>query len=130
MTAQAHAAAVKALLSTVRLHEGERPDDAALPCALLLMGTGTGLRTTLAAISDRREFPFQLTSVGLDVDGVRSVAERVRTAVVDRRPVVVGRTTWPVVHDGSEPIRLDRDVTPHVFYAVDLYRFASVPAPA
>jgi hypothetical protein len=72
---------------------------------------------------------FQVTSVGLDPEGVRSVAERVRGAVLDRRPVVAGRSTWTVTHDDSTPLRLDRDVTPHVFYAVDAYSFSSVPAP-
>ena len=131
MTAKAHADAVKALIgTTVRLHEGNRPDGSALPAAVLFIDNGTGLRTTLATVSDRRDVSFQVTSVGLDPEGVRSVAERVRAALLDQRPAVAGRTTWPIRQEGSEPIRLDRDVTPHVFYAVDLYAFSSVPAPA
>lgn len=131
MTAQAHADAVKALIgTTVRLHEGQRPADSPLPCAVLFIDNGTGLRTTLAAVSDRRDVSFQVTSVGLDPEGVRSVAERVRAAVLDKRPAVAGRTSNPVRVDTADPIRLDRDVTPHVFYAVDVYSFFSVPAPS
>jgi hypothetical protein len=131
VTAKAHADAIKALIGTsVRLFEGNRPEDSPLPAAVLFVDTGTGERTTLTHRSDRRNVAFQITSVGLDPEGVRSVAERVRTAVLDRRPVVPGRTTWMVIHDDSTLMRLDRDVTPHVFFLVDLYSFSSVPAPA
>jgi hypothetical protein len=131
VTAKAHADAIKALIGTsVRLFEGNRPEDSPLPAAVLFVDTGTGLRTTLAAVSDRRDVSFQVTSVGLDPEGVRSVAERVRTAVLDKRPAVPGRRTWTVTHDDSAPLRLDRDVTPHVYLLVDVYSFASVPVSA
>lgn len=131
MTAALHAAAIKALLApTVRLHEGERPDSSPLPAAVLFVPSGTRTRTTLATISDRRDVPFQVTSVGLDPEGVRSVAQRVQDALLDRRPAIAGRTCWPITQEGSDPIRLDRDVNPHVYYAVDLYNLSSVPAPA
>lgn len=126
-----HVEAVKALIgATVRLYEDFVPDGAEMPYAVLYMGTGTPGRTTLAAVSDRLESPFTVTSVGLDADGVRSVARRVRAAVLDRRPVVPGRSSNPVVQDVAEPLRLDRDTTPHRLYLVDGYSFTTVPAPA
>lgn len=129
MTADAHADAVRALIgTTVRLHEGTRPDDSSLPCAVLFIDTGTGASETLEAASERRDVAFQVTSVGLDPEGARSVAERVRAAVLAKRPAVAGRLTWKVTHDASNPLRLDRDVTPHVFYLADSYSFGSVPA--
>lgn len=130
MTAQAHHAAVVALIgSTVRLYaDGRVPDNPTLPYAVLFMGSGTAARTTLQAVSDRRDVEFQVTSVGLDGAGARSVAERVRTAVLDKRPTVAGRSTNPVVQVVAEPLRTDRDVTPHRLYLVDVYSFSSVPS--
>lgn len=129
MSAQAHVDAVKALIGTsVRLFEGERPETSPLPCAVLFMDNGTTARTNLCAVSDRRDASFQVTSVGQDAAGARSVAERIRTAVLDKRPAVAGRRTWRVVQDAAEPLRVDRDVTPHLLYVVDVYSFSSVPA--
>lgn len=131
MTAQAHIQAVKTLIgSTVRLYEGRVPDNPTLPYAVLWADIGTATRTTLAAISDRRDVAFQITSVGLDADGCRSVAERVRTALLDQRPTVAGRTSNPIVQTGAQPLRVDRDVTPHRLFLVDLYAFSTVPAAA
>lgn len=128
MTAQAHVAAVKALIgASVRLYEGQAPDGAVMPYAVLYADNGDASRTALAAVSDRRDVSFQITSVGIDETGARSVAERVRTAVLDRRPVVAGRSTSPITQETSQPLRVDRDVTPHRLFVVDEYAFASVP---
>lgn len=115
---------------SVRLYEGRAPKNAELPYAVLYVGTGRASRTTLAAVSDRRDFPFTVMSVGLDADGVRSVAARVKAALLDQRPAVAGRQTGPITQELAEPLRLDRDVTPHLLYLVDGYSFATVPAPA
>jgi hypothetical protein len=129
VTAQTHADAVRALIGVaVRLYEGGAPDDAALPYAVLYMGTGPASRSRLVTVSDRREQSFQVTSVGLDGAGARSVAERVRTAVLDKRPAVTGRKASPVWQDFAEPLRVDRDVTPHRLYVVDGYSFTTIPA--
>lgn len=130
MTAQAHHSAIVVMIgNSVRLYaDGVVPDDPTLPYAVLWMGTGTGTRTTLAAVSDRRDVEFQVTSVGFDGDGPRSVAERVRTAVLDRRPTVTGRSASPVAQVAAEPLRVDRDVTPHRLYVVDVYSFSTLPA--
>lgn len=131
MSAATHAAAVKALIgSTVRLYEGEVPNNPTLPYAVLWMGTGTATRSTLAAVSDRRDVEFQITSVGLDAAGARSVSERVRTAVLDKRPAVPGRVSKPIRQVADQPLRVDRDVTPHREYLVEVYAFFTVPAPA
>lgn len=130
MTAKAHADAVKALIgTTVRLYDGLVPDAPSLPYAVLYIDNGTAVRTTLAAVSDRRDVAFQVTSVGLDPEGARSVAERVRAALLDKRPAVAGRSSSPVVQVDAQPLRLDTDVTPHRLFVVDRYEFFTVPAP-
>lgn len=129
MTAKAHADAVKTLIgSAVRLYEGEAPTNAVLPYALLLMDDGVAGRITLAATSPQRDAAFQVHAVGADVEGVRSVAERVRVAVLDKRPAVTGRSTNPIQQDFAQPMRVDTDVTPHRLFTVDGYSFVSVPA--
>lgn len=131
MTAKAHADAIKTLIgAAVRLYDTQAPDGAALPYAVLYIDDGTASRTSLGAVSDRRDVEFQITSVGADPEGVRSVAERVRTAVLDQRPVVTGRTSNPVVQVTADPLRVDRDVTPHRLIAADVYAFTTVPASA
>lgn len=129
MTARAHTDAIITLIGeTVRLYDGMAPDGASPPYAVLYADNGNATRTALAAVSDRRDVSFQVTSVGLDGAGARSVAERVRAAVLDERPVVAGRTSSPVRQEVAEPLRVDRDVTPHLLYVVDVYAYSTVPA--
>lgn len=131
MSGVAHIEAVKTLIgSAVRLYEGDVPDGAALPYAVLYAGGGVATRSRMTPISDRREVTFQVTSVGKDAEGARSVADRVRNAVLDKRPVIAGRSSNQIRQDVvDEPLRVDRDVTPHLLYVVDVYSFATVPAP-
>lgn len=131
MTAEAHADAVKALLGSVRVYDdGLVPDNPTLPYAILWFGGGDRSRTTLAAVSDRRDCEFQITSVGLDETGMRSVQDRAAAALVDQRPVVAGRQTSPIWQVGDTSPQVDRDVTPHRLYVADRYAFTSVPAPS
>jgi hypothetical protein len=129
VTADAHVEAVKTLIGvTVRLYEdGQVPDEPEMPYAVLYADNGDASRTTLAAVSDRRDHAFHIKSVGLDPTGVRSVSERVRVAVLDQRPAVAGRATSPITQETSQPLRVDRDVTPHRLFTDDLYTFSSVP---
>lgn len=132
MTAQAHHAAIVALIgSAVRLYdEGHVPDTPTLPYAVLFMGAGDRERTRMASVSDKRNVEFQVTSVGLDGDGMRSVQDRVSAALLDRRPSVAGHATSPIWQPtgASDVPRIDRDVTPHRLYAADVFAFASTPS--
>jgi hypothetical protein len=69
--------------------------------------------------------------VGADPQAARSaraVSGRVRTAVLNRRLVVAGRSCFPIRHDSGQPPRRDEDAGPAVMDLVDVYRFRSVPA--
>lgn len=133
MSAELHAAAVHALLeAVVRVYDVEAPQKPDLPYALLFVPGGALLRVALAPVSSKRDIEFQVTSVGLTEDGMRSVQDRAATALVDRRPAVAGRQTspiWQVPGAGDLP-RVDRDVTPHRLYVVDRFAFSSVPLPS
>lgn len=71
---------------------------------------------------------WQTTTVGLEADSVRVVQARVRAALLDQRPVIAGRVSFPIRHAGSQPARRDDDVQPPVIYATDQWRCMSVPA--
>ncbi len=71
---------------------------------------------------------WQTTTVGDEPDSVRVVQARVRAALLDQRPSIPGRVSFPIRHVGSQPILPDEDIQPPVFYATDQWRCMSVPA--
>lgn len=71
---------------------------------------------------------WQTTVVGLEADSVRVIQSRVVAALVDRKPAIPGRVSFPIRHAGSQPARRDDDIQPPVIYATDQWRCASVPA--
>lgn len=126
---RSHVAAVKALLATVTLYDGGQvPDNAVLPYAVLYADGGKASVDNLADLATRRDWSFQTTSVGADPDQARWTAEKVQAALVGATPVVAGRTCGRIRHDVSRDAEPDFDVVPPVVYAVDRFRFLSVPS--
>jgi hypothetical protein len=65
--------------------------------------------------------------VGGNGAAARAVATRVRTALLDVTPTVVGRACFPIRwKEGQPPVRDESTGTP-VFDLVDVYGFTSVP---
>ena len=125
-----HVAAVKAALQAAGLtaHDGEVPAGASLPYVVLYADQGQASSTRFDAASDRRAFRVQTTSVGGTVEQARWAAEKVQAALLDARLTIPGRATWPLRQETSRPIARDDDVTPPLFYAVDVWRLDSLPA--
>jgi hypothetical protein len=125
----AHGDAVKSLLASLpNLYDGQVPDPPALPYWVLYLDTSVEGATQLCATSNRADFRFQITSVGLTAEAVRIVAGRARGLVIDQRLTVPGRACGLIRHETSIPVRADRDVTldgAHPMFAVDTYRFVS-----
>lgn len=69
----------------------------------------------------------QVTYVGRDRAQADALRDRCRVDVIGALLAVDGRQVGPVRIDHELPTRRDDDVTPHVFYAVDLYRTFSTP---
>ncbi|OQO89928.1 hypothetical protein B1813_18995 [Saccharomonospora piscinae] len=114
----------------VTLHDGQVPDRPTFPYAVLFGDTGNERSTRLCATSDRADWRFQVTSVGLTVESALIVADAARALLIDARPVVVGRSCGPIRRETSIPVRPDTDVTDpdtnrHPMFAVDTYHFVS-----
>ena len=71
-----------------------------------------------------------VTCVGSDRREAQWAQEKTRALLLDVRPTVAGRSCWSLKLVDGDPMRPDRDVTPPVLVAVDVYRLASTPGPA
>jgi hypothetical protein len=128
---RAHVNAVKALLSAVpnvTVYDAKVPDNATYPYVVVYADGGLASVNNLAAASSWRDWRFQTTSVGTTPDQARLIAEKAQAALLDATPTVTGRSCGRIQHDVSRDIQRDDDVVPPVLYAVDRWRFSSVPA--
>ncbi|MFW7414757.1 hypothetical protein [Demequina sp. SO4-18] len=145
-----HLAAIAALIPAgihVYMTEADRPDyDPAdwsaewtaeqreawtLPDRYVILSAPTMPETSMTINGTRRHISsyVQVKAVGTSDRQSRWVHEQVRTAldpVGGARPVVEGYTTH--LHLGPTGIHtVDRDVTPHRFWASDSYRYSANP---
>lgn len=127
-----HWQAVTGLLSELSMtwYDGQVPEQPSFPYAVLYMDTGNERAMRLCATSNRADFRFQITSVGLTRESAVIVADAARLLVIDQRPRVEGRSCTPIRRETSIPVRPDTDVTlpganRHPMFAVDTYRFVS-----
>lgn len=141
---RAHLAAVVGLLttglpSTTGVHVGEvgsalEATDPAPPesTPYVVVRTDTMPVTSdrLAQWSQRLDARFYVSCVGQTVREAQWAQEKTRALLLDVVPVVAGRTCGPLTGGDSSPVAIDRDVTPSLFVAVDVYRLLTLPAPA
>lgn len=130
---RAHVEAVRALLAPLgcETYYVDVPDRPTLPYVLLWGSNGTP--------TDERPIGFPapadddladllgVTCVAGTAYGVLTLRGDVRAVLDDSRPPVAGRSVELHLFD-SQRTQVDRDVTPHVPYGVDVYRLTSVPA--
>jgi hypothetical protein len=95
----------------------ETPDGLSVPGMVPLTGD-----------SDVIEARAYVHCVGANGVAARAVSGRVRSAVLNRRLSVVGRTCFPIRWREGSPPRRDEDTGPLVMDQVDVYGFTSVPA--
>ena len=130
---RAHVDGVLALLratANLTVYDGVVPNAPVLPYVVVWSDQGRAEATALAHVSDWRTFTVQTTYVGSTQVQVRALAERVETALLDKRPGVTGRTTGPLTKELTQPVRQDTDVDPPLLYALDVWRVSSVPTVA
>lgn len=114
-TAVAHFDAAKLLLTnalpaSIVLFDGDVPKTSQQMYAVLYPDPGTRDRSALPATSDMFTMTVQVTCIGLSARQARVVIDAVCTALVDQRPVVSGRTCWPVTQqEGTPPVVRDDD---------------------
>ncbi|HKS46349.1 MAG TPA: hypothetical protein VJT49_14810 [Amycolatopsis sp.] len=133
----AHYAFVKGLLAglpaSMTLYEGQVPGEPSFPYVVLRMDTGFEAAERLCGTSNRADFRFTLTSVGITDASARVVAGASRSLVLDVRPVVAARLCTPIRKETSLPIQPDNDVmlpasNLHPMFGVDGYHFVSYAA--
>ncbi|MHB9004004.1 MAG: hypothetical protein ACYC6C_08055, partial [Coriobacteriia bacterium] len=93
------------------------------PEAYCVVYAGGGVRKSerLTGRSVFADFSFTIHSVGSTAEQARLVEERVLAQLVDWVPTVVGRNCRRMVHAVSRPVGMDNDVSPPLFYGVDVF---------
>ena len=109
------------------------PSGTSMPYLIVSTSAGSpSEETSIRSEVDHWEAFVQVRAVAQNPEsGVLRVQERVREVLCpDSLPLaldVPGRVATLVLFD-SRPIDVDRDVTPHPAFGVDIYRLVSVPA--
>jgi hypothetical protein len=128
---KAHTDAVLALLqadTSRRTYDAKVPADATMPYRTLFTDDGLDEATNLEAVPDVLTVLVQVTASGLNRTSTQIAMDKAHAALVGVTPTVAGRKCSPLRQINSRRITEDRDVTPHVLYAVSEYEFYSVPA--
>jgi hypothetical protein len=130
---RAHVNAVKALIEgdvqmVGAVYVGGAPPPPPDRYVVLYPDSGLPEDTGLDLDADQVEMLLQATYVGTTVEQALWVAERVRARLVNATPTVAGRVCWPLSIQVSQPLRRDDDVTPPLYFAVDVYELRSIPA--
>jgi hypothetical protein len=73
-------------------------------------------------------FTYWVHSVGTTPDQAQLVGDHVLGQLLNARLSVAGRRCWPLRHPASQPVQIDRDVTPALWYGVDQFDLVSDPA--
>lgn len=68
-----------------------------------------------------------VTCVGGTVAEAQWAQERTRDLLLDKRPVVAGRSVAPLALVDGQPLQSDRDTTPPLLFVVDVYRYSTFP---
>lgn len=138
MTSADAAAAFLALLTAdtnLTVYDSKVPTDLtttgklpARPYVVMYAAVGRSTVFNLAGQSGALEASIQTTVVADSAESCRIAGRRVKAAVLDVVPVIVGRVSYPIRHEDSQPPRADQDVQPPVMYSVDRWYTNSVPA--
>lgn len=136
MTVRAHADAVLALLAAapgnpLRVLDGAVPKETAPPYVLLYFGDEDPElpdSRPLEGTSGRFVLRVYAHSVGGNAAAARALGERVRAALLDVTPAIVGRACFPIRREEGSPPQRDESTGTLVMDRVDIYRLESVPA--
>jgi hypothetical protein len=98
------------------------------PYCVVYSNQGSRETERLLATQTRANFDYTIHSIGHDVESAQLVAERVYARLLGVKPTIAGRSCWPISSEVSQPVRLDSDTSPALFYGVDVFRLSSTPA--
>lgn len=122
-----HIAGFAALMAGLPLDDGVTENEAVLPRVVMFPDPGADERDSLTSRVTAVITTVQTTSIGETREQAGLLADDVRTAVVEQRPVITGWQSSPVELLFVNLSRRDDDVQPPVFYVVQTWRFTSVP---
>ena len=98
------------------------------PYAILYVSV-TRLQGTLVDPHEDGLHRLQVTSVGLTRASVEHLRDQVRPVLLDKETVIDGHAVAWTELVTSQPVARDDDVTPAVFYAVDIVNVLVTPIP-
>lgn len=133
---QAHAEAVLALLRAVPAltvypepdSVTQVPDGAEPPYVSVWVSTRYDASPTLDAASSRAVTTITAHCVGANQIAARAVAQQVSRALLDVRPVIPGRTSYPIRQEPiDQPPRVDESTGVQVVDLVQQYRLETLP---
>lgn len=103
------------------------PADAQPPYCAVHIHMQRVIGDTLDMRSSRAVMRAYVHCVGGNDIAARAVAQRVAALVLDVRPVIVGRNTFPIRHDQSVPPRQNKTTGVLIVDQTEVYRLESVP---
>lgn len=127
---------IDALLAMVRaavpdeckIYLARADQDAVSPYAVFYPDTGRKSAFQRTVLNEApRDLRYQVTSIGDTPEQAIWVADKVASALSGGVPTVAGRRVWPVIEDGSQPVRRD-DTSTGFFLATAQYMTRSDPA--
>lgn len=125
-----HVDAFVAALEDADLTVGNhRAPDEPPPYVVVYLTAGGEVDGTMSGSDDDSDLRIQTTSVGSGVEQALWVTDKVRAALDGATLTVADRAVQRVrLLTASSGVRRDEDVTPPVFYAVDVWGLRSFPA--
>jgi hypothetical protein len=118
----------------MRVYDGRADDFTNPPYALVYLAIRTPSgrempeHVSLENVSDVIVVTGYWHSVGQDADAARSVAGRVRSALLGKTPVIQGRECTPIECIDGQPVMIDETTGVNLADQVDVYTFVSIPA--
>lgn len=114
-------------------YDGHVPKEPSFPYVVRFDATPRRSINSMRHTSNRLDYRFRVTSVGLTADSVRIIRQAVQGALLDVTVTVAGWTSYPIRDvPNDQPMREDREVTVadgwHPLLATDEYHLAAEPA--
>lgn len=128
---RATATAIKLALTlpNLTLYDTRVIDNPAFPYVVVFSGAPSVEDSDRASgHASTADHEFQTTVVGTNVDQVRLLSEWVRTALLDVRLIVTGRSVTRIKPLASQNPRVDPDIPSEPIYATAQWGFVSVPS--
>jgi hypothetical protein len=107
--------------------EGVVPRGAGPPYVAVHIDGGPVVGETLDMTSSRRIIYATCHSAGETITAALAVADQVEASLLDVRPVIPGRRSFPIRWDSGNAPRTDESVDPAVWSKVDVYRLETIP---